>query len=73
MRSAIESEGAQSGLLDAHRDRRRFIVRGDEKLAAFLQLESAVRSRNYAHEQKAVSNGGFINLERCILSPECPH
>jgi hypothetical protein len=32
---------------DAHRDDgKRFVVRADEKLTAFLELESAVRSQN---------------------------
>jgi len=29
--------------IDVHRDGRRFIVRADEKLTAFLELESAIR------------------------------
>jgi hypothetical protein len=34
----------QSGLLDAHRgDGKRFVVRADEKLSAFVELESAIR------------------------------
>jgi hypothetical protein len=28
---------------DAHRDGKRFIVRADEKLTAFVELESAIR------------------------------
>jgi hypothetical protein len=28
---------------DAHRDGKRFVVRADEKLAAFLEVESAIR------------------------------
>jgi hypothetical protein len=37
----------QSGLLDAHRDDgQRFIVRADEKLTAFLELESAIGSQS---------------------------
>jgi hypothetical protein len=34
-------------IVDAHRDDgKRFVVRADEKLTAFLELESVVRSRN---------------------------
>jgi hypothetical protein len=29
---------------DAHRDGQRFIVRADEKLTAFVELESAIRA-----------------------------
>ena len=31
-------------IADAHRDGKRFIVRADEKLTAFLELESAVHA-----------------------------
>jgi hypothetical protein len=42
--SAIDSRGRTIWIVDAHRDDgRRFIVRADEKLTAFLELESVVR------------------------------
>jgi hypothetical protein len=42
--SAIDSNGRTIFLADAHRDEgRRFIVRADEKLTAFVELESAIR------------------------------
>jgi hypothetical protein len=42
--SAIDSEGGTIWIADAHRgDGKRFIVRADEKLTAFLELESAIR------------------------------
>ena len=42
--SAIDSNGRSIWIVDAHRDDgKRFIVRADEKLAAFLELESALR------------------------------
>jgi len=41
--SAIESSGRTIWIADAHRDDgKRFIVRADEKLTAFLELERAV-------------------------------
>jgi hypothetical protein len=41
--SAIDSSGRTTWIVDAHRDDgRRFIVRADEKLTAFLELERAV-------------------------------
>jgi hypothetical protein len=44
--SAIDSEGRTIWIADAHRDDgQRFIVRVDEKLTAFIELESAVRGR----------------------------
>jgi hypothetical protein len=43
--SAVDSQGERSGLQDAHRDDgRRFIVRADEKLSAFVELERQVLS-----------------------------
>jgi hypothetical protein len=42
---AVDSEGRTIWIVDAYRgDRMRFIVRADEKLTAFLELESAIRS-----------------------------
>jgi hypothetical protein len=36
--------GATIGITDAQRDHlKRFVVRADEKLAAFLEVESAIR------------------------------
>src|SRR5438034_1401593 len=40
---AIDSEGRTIWIADAHRcDRKRYVVRGDEKLTAFLELQRAV-------------------------------
>jgi len=42
--SANDSEGRTIRIVDAHRDDgKRFIVRVDEKLTAFLELESVIR------------------------------
>jgi hypothetical protein len=41
--SAVDCEGRTIWIVDAHRDEQRFIVRADDKLGAFLELESAVR------------------------------
>ena len=44
--SAIDSEGRTIFVADAHRDDgKRFIVRADEKLAAFLELEAPICAR----------------------------
>jgi hypothetical protein len=41
--SALDLEGRTIWIVDAHLDDgRRFIVRADEKLTAFLELESAI-------------------------------
>ncbi len=44
--SAVDSNGQTIFVADAHRgDGRRFIVRADEKLTAFAELEAAIQSR----------------------------
>jgi hypothetical protein len=41
---AIDAEGRTIWIADAHRDdRKRFVVRADEKLTAFLELERVTR------------------------------
>jgi hypothetical protein len=41
----MDEEGRTIWIVDAHRDDgNRFIVHGDEKLTAFLELESAIRA-----------------------------
>jgi hypothetical protein len=43
--SAIDSNGRAIWIADAHGDDgKRFVVRADEKLAAFLELESATQA-----------------------------
>jgi hypothetical protein len=42
--SAVDSEGRTIWIVDAHRDNgKRFIVRADEKLTAFVELEQVPR------------------------------
>ncbi len=42
--SAIDSNGRTIWIVDAHRDDgKRFVVRADEKLPAFMELEVAIR------------------------------
>jgi hypothetical protein len=42
--SAVDSRGRTIWIADAHRDNgKRFVARADEKLTAFLELESAIR------------------------------
>jgi hypothetical protein len=44
--SAVDSRGRTIFVADAHRgDRKRFVVRADEKLTAFIELEWAIRRR----------------------------
>jgi hypothetical protein len=43
--SAIDLQGRTIRIADAHRDDgKRYVVRADEKLTAFLELESATRA-----------------------------
>ena len=47
--SAVDSEGRTIWIADAHRgDGKRFLVRADEKLAAFLELEAVIPSRSFS-------------------------
>jgi hypothetical protein len=47
--SAIDSNGQTIWIVDAHRDDgKRFVARSDEKLTAFVELESAIVSQNSA-------------------------
>jgi len=41
--SALDLEGRTIWIADAHRDGKRYVVRADENLTAFLELESACR------------------------------
>jgi hypothetical protein len=43
--SAIDTQGRTIWIADAHRDDgKRFVVRADERLTAFLELESAIHA-----------------------------
>jgi hypothetical protein len=42
----VDFEGQTIWIADAHRDGKRFVVRADEKLTAFLELESFRRNEN---------------------------
>jgi hypothetical protein len=43
--SAVDREGRTIRITDAHRDDgKRYVVRADEKLTAFMELESATRA-----------------------------
>jgi len=46
--SAVDCEGRTIWIVDAHRDDgRRFIVRADEKLSAFIELERQVLTETF--------------------------
>ena len=43
--SAVDSEGRTIWIVDAHRDGKRFVMRADEKLTAFIELELTICAR----------------------------
>ncbi len=50
--SAIDFNGRTLWITDAHRDDgKRFVVRADEKLTAFLELESAIHATGYSSDR----------------------
>jgi hypothetical protein len=61
-RSTVDFNGRTIWIADPHRDSgKRFVVRGDENLTAFRQLELAILDREIrclaaAHEQEVVKN-----------------
>ena len=42
--SAVDCEGRTIWIADAHRDGKRYVVRADEILTAFLELERAIHA-----------------------------
>ena len=54
--SALDLEGRTIWIVDAHRDGSRFIVRADEKLKAFVELEAAI----HAYRELFDRLGGFL-------------
>jgi len=40
--SALDAQGRTTWIVDAQRDGKRFIVRADEKLTAFMELQRAI-------------------------------
>ena len=55
--SAVDSNRQTIWIADGHRDGRRFIVRADEKLAAFVELEAETTKPN--------SSSSTASMERC--------
>jgi len=48
--SALDSEGRTIWIADAHRGAgKRFVVRADEKLTAFMELQAATRAFSESH------------------------
>ena len=50
-KQAVDSEGRTIWIADAHRDDgKRFVVRADEKLSAFLELERTTSDENHRNQ-----------------------
>jgi hypothetical protein len=65
--SAVDSEWRTIWIVDAHRDDgRRFVVRADEELTAFLELESAIRERGTAASGQAANCALKYYLARVV-------
>jgi len=48
--AAVDEEGRTIWIADAHRgDGKRFVVRADEKLTAFMELQAATRAFSEPH------------------------
>src|SRR5262245_44316072 len=68
--SALDSEGRTIWIADAYRDDgKRFIVHADEKLTAFLELESATRTCSDSCLTNKLDS--FKTLRRSGLNPRC--
>jgi hypothetical protein len=66
--SAVDAQGRTIWIADAHGYGKRFIVRADEKLTAFLELKSAIR----AAERPQDCGGRKIKMDNCRASSKSP-
>ena len=56
--SAVDSEGRTIWIADAHRsDGKRFVVRADEKLTAFVELELAIHAASSKIKRRFIAPG----------------
>ena len=55
--SAVDFNGRTIWIADAHRDGKRYVMRADEILTAFLELEAAIRFVN-----STADNSGFRSV-----------
>jgi hypothetical protein len=70
--SAIDSNGRTIWIADAHRDDgKRFVVHADEKLTAFIELESVIRAGNGDHYTSwAAAFDAWTGQDTGLESPE---
>jgi hypothetical protein len=70
--SAVDCEGRTMWIVDAHRDNgTRFVARAEEKLTAFIQLESAIAERSAGVCTRARVR--IRKLPRARLEIQSPH
>ena len=62
--SALESKGRITWIVDAHGYGKRFVVRAGEQLAAFLEVQSAIRDAS-GRTQSAIC---LVNVRLSLLS-----
>jgi hypothetical protein len=65
----VDSNGRTIWIADAHRDGKRYVVRADEKLTAFLELEAVISAaqaafRNTATKFRVRSFG--VTIKACM-------
>jgi hypothetical protein len=65
--SALDLEGRTIWIVDAHGYGKRFVVHAEEKLTAFLELESAIRAAEHPED----CEGREITLDNCRGSTKC--
>jgi hypothetical protein len=69
--SALDGNGRTIWIVDAHRDDgKRFVVQADEKLTAFLELESEIRGISHFHDPCTVKPHRDRNVRLKSYSPE---
>ena len=69
--SAVDSQGQTIWIVGAHRDGKRFIVRADEKLTAFLELELVIRVIS-PPTQSSNSLLSFFDIRRALTIFQLP-
>jgi hypothetical protein len=57
--SAVDCEGRTIWIADAHRDGKRYVVHADEKLTAFMELESAIRVVTSSNQSESLRGPPF--------------
>jgi hypothetical protein len=64
--SALDVEGRTIWIVDAHGYGKRFIVRADELLTAFLELEAAIRKILLTRSVALCQSRARVKLPRCL-------